>query len=380
MCPLRTSGPGIEIAITKRVSPILSVNRTLGMPVLPSFAEHFMLLTLNQGPGPMLDFLGAQAFRAVCAALRLGVFEALGAGPLTAPETARRIGASELGTTLLLEALDPLGYVEKKNERYVNTEMTRKWLLQKSPTSISGGIPFLESMVFDRWGNLGESIRRGRPVISGYDWLEEHPGSWRTYQEGMIAVARMAADEVVARVRLPLTARRLLDVAGGHGLYSVRFCRRYPALSATVFDVPQALEITRETIEAEKMSDRVAVQEGDIWSGELGTNYDVALLFNITHAFLPEKNADLLRMVAGALKRGGLIAIMDQITGKAASSVARALSRLQGLNYFNDLGAKTYTFDEIAGWLKDAGFTKLRRVRLTKMPGFGLALGMRTTH
>ena len=39
------------------------------------------------------------------------------------------------------------------------TPMTTKWLLHNSPTSLAGGIPFFESMVFDRWGHLDESIR-----------------------------------------------------------------------------------------------------------------------------------------------------------------------------------------------------------------------------
>lgn len=350
------------------------------MPVIPDFTERFVLLRLNQGPGPMLDLLGAQAFRVLCAAVELGVFESLSSGPLTGAAIARRIGADELGTILLLEALDALGYVKNKNERYVNTPMTVKWLLRESPATLVGGIPFFESMVFDRWGCLAESIRRGKPVVPGYDWLDQHSGAWRTYQEGMIAVARMAADEVVARVKLPRSPQRLLDVAGGHGLYSVKFCRRFPALSATVFDLPQALEVARETIAAEQMNDRVTVREGEIWADDLGDGYDVALLFNIIHAYLPAKNVELLRMVARALSPGGSVVIMDQVTGTVPGAMAKALARLQGLNYFNDLGAKTYTFDEIAGLLTDTGFTKLRQIRLRRIPGFGLVVGTRTDH
>ena len=78
--------------------------------------------------------------------------------------------------------------------------MTVKWLLRNSPTSLADGIPFFESMVFERWGYLDESIRRGKPAIYGYVWLDQHPGSWRVYQEGMIALARMTVDEVVAKV------------------------------------------------------------------------------------------------------------------------------------------------------------------------------------
>ena len=69
--------------------------------------------------------------------------------------------------------------------------MTRKRLLLASPSSLVSGIPFFESMVFDRWGQLDESIRRGRPAEFGSEWLD-----------------------------------------------SIRFCRRYLRLFATVFDLP----------------------------------------------------------------------------------------------------------------------------------------------
>jgi hypothetical protein len=61
------------------------------MPLIPNFIERLVLLKPNQGPGLMLEFLGAEAFRAACAGVKLGVFEALSDGPLTAAETTGRI-------------------------------------------------------------------------------------------------------------------------------------------------------------------------------------------------------------------------------------------------------------------------------------------------
>jgi precorrin-6B methylase 2 len=188
----------------------------------------------------------------------------------------------------------------------------------------------------------------------------------------------MIADEVVAKVKLPPSARRLWDIGGGHGLYSIKFCRLYPALSATVFDVPQALEVARGTIGADGMGDRVRVQKGDFWKDDIGTGSDVALLFNVIHIYSPERNTELLRKVAGALNQEGLIVIMEQIASTVSGSTAKALARLQGLNFFNDLGAKTYGFDEIAGWLTKAGFTNPKRINQRKTPGFSLVLGTKT--
>jgi len=344
------------------------------MPCVPSLIERLMLLTFNQGPGGMLDLLGAQAFRATCVAVKLGVFEALKGGRLSASETARKIGADEQGTTLLLEALDALGYVKKKDNRFVNTPMTVKWLLLDSPTSLVHGLRFFESTVFERWGFLEESIRQGRPKMCLQNWLDQQPDYWRTYQDGMMAVARVVVDEVVARVKLPSNACRLLDVGGGHGLYSIKFCRRYPDLSSTVFDLPQALAAAREIGAAAAAGDRIRQQPGDFWRDDLGTSYDVALLFNIMHASLPEKNLELLTKVARALNRGGLIVVMDQIAGNGIGPIGRVLVRLQGLNFFNDGGGRAYAFGEIVQWVTTAGFTNPRRIKLRRLTGFSLVL------
>ncbi len=353
------------------------------MPITPSFIERVVMLNLNQGPGLMLDFLGAQAFRVVCVAVKLGLFEALSDGgrqstALTTGEIARRVEASERGTFLLLDALEALGYVKKESGRFTNTPMTKKWLLGNSPTSMAGGMPFFESMVFDRWDHLEDSIRLGKPVLYGSEWLDQHPGGYRIYEEGMLAIAKIATDEIVSSVKLPPTARRLLDVGGGHGLYSIKFCRRYPDLSATVFDLPPALEVAREAIAAEDMLGRVVVQPGNVWQDDFGGGYDVVLLFNLIHAFSPDENIELLHKISSALNPGGLIVILEQLQGKAIGSTAMTLARLQALNFFNDLDAQTYKFDEIACWLTEAGFIHPRQVNLPKIPGFGLVLGMKS--
>src|SRR5262245_24143454 len=55
------------------------------MPITPNFVERG-LLRLNQLPGSLLDVLGAAVFRTACAALKLGVFEALAEKPASAGE------------------------------------------------------------------------------------------------------------------------------------------------------------------------------------------------------------------------------------------------------------------------------------------------------
>ena len=343
------------------------------MPVIPNFVERLALFRLNLAPAVMLDFLGALAFRTVAAAGRLGVFEALSAGPLTATELAHRIDADERGTIVLLEALEALGYVRSSDGHYAASAMAAKWL-----PLLGDGIGFCEMLV-ERFQDLEESVRRGGPAIDAREWLGQRPDGWREFQAGMIALARITADDVVAKVKLPATARGLLDVGGGHGLYSIKFCQRYPQLSATVFDLPEGLELTPGIIAAEGMGGRVSLQAGDFWMDDFGSGYDVALLFNIIHANLPARNVELLQKVAAALNSDGVVVILDQLAGQVRGGTARAFAALMGLNLFNLTGGQAYEFQEIVGWLGETGFANPRRIGLLRSPGTSLVLGTKAS-
>lgn len=233
------------------------------MPVVPNFFERIFLLNLNRAPGVVLDYIGALAFRTAYVGFKLGVFETLSGGPLTAADVAREIETDERGTALLLEALDALSYVKRKGGRYANTRLTAKWLVRSSPKSIAERMDFYSELAFGVWGNLEDSVRQGRPPMTIYEWLDGKEDGWRGFEAAMAASARTNVEEIVTKVQLPPTARRLLDLGGSHALHSIGFCRRYPKLAATVFDLPQALDVAWETIAVENMTGRVSVEEGD---------------------------------------------------------------------------------------------------------------------
>lgn len=231
------------------------------MPVIPSFIERLIFLRLNKAPAPFLDLMQAGIFRAVAVALRLGVFDSLKGTPKTVAEVAHQINADERGTAVLLRFLNASGYVEKNGDQYANTPMTAKWLEKGSPTDITPFLGFWQSIVFPFWDtHLEESIRRGKLTTTLYDWLDDNPKGWKDVQEGFIVLARLIGPEILSKVRLQTDAKQLLDVGGGHGMYSIQFCRQYPALRATVFDKSGPLKVASETILAERMIGKVSVK------------------------------------------------------------------------------------------------------------------------
>jgi len=327
-------------------------------------AEHRALHETLEAPAPMLDLLGGAALRVAGAASKLGVFEALAGGPRAADELAGAVGTDPRGTALLLQALRAYGYVAACDGggdgggRWALTPLAEKWMLRGRPGSFADTLEFWDSLLFGLWGELEASLATGAPPVDWYRWLEAHPRALRTFQGMLAGIARRSAPEVVAAVALPAGAGRLLDVGGSHAVFSLAFLRAHPGLAATVLDFPGALEVGRESVRAEGVEDRVELVPGDFLSAPLGGGYDVALLCSIVHGLSPEANTDLLRRVHDALKPGGRVVIVEQTEGggEPRGPVDDAFMRTFSLNLFHLLGAQTWSFAEIAGWLEAAGF------------------------
>jgi len=346
------------------------------MPIIPTILERLIFFRLNKGPGPLFDMMSALAFRAISAALELGVFEALELGPLSCTELAQSTNTDERGLRALLLSLEPLGYVRQQGELFANTDMTRTWMLKGSPQSLVDLFRYTDNML-QRWEDLEDSIRAGAPVRTAAQWFQQHPEGWEAHHGGMRAAARLLAPQVVKLLRLPGSARRLLDLGGSHGEYSAAFCAEHPQLQATILDRAEARDLARTTIAEAGQADRVSFEEGDFITGELGQGFDVVLLFNVMRIFTPEQNQQLLGKVAGALNQGGQVFIMDQLGHSAASSFSRANARLVELELFNATQGRIYTPDEVMEILGHAGFSGRRQRPLPRSPGLGLVTATR---
>lgn len=347
------------------------------MPLVPNLIER-MLLRTNQVPGVFLDLLGAIAFRAVTSALHFGVFEALAAGPLTIDELARRIGCSDTGAKELVGVLVAGGYLVMDGDRVRNTPATERWLLRSSPQSMLDFVELWDGVIFDLWNHLDASLRKGGPDLHMHDWLAAQPQGWATFNAAMRNAAKTGADEVARRVKLPAGARRLLDVGGSHGLFSAAICRLHPALTATVFDGPEALVSARQTIEEQGLAERMTTMAGNMTKDDFGSGYDALMLFNVLHYFDAAQNAALLRKAAAALNPGGVVVILDQLADRAPLPMAKAFVRALSLQYLVTLGSRVFSSAEIGGWLAAAGFVPPRTVALRRTPGQYLLVATRS--
>jgi hypothetical protein len=337
-------------------------------PKYDSVTERLGVL-LNKLPIAVgLSMYGMPTSRAVQAAQRLGLFRELNAGPATAPDLARRLGLRDEGTRRLLDALCVTGTVRLvSGDRYELTRQSRKWLDPASDQYVGGFIAD-NHHYWEWWAGLEELVRDGRSVEM-HDRSADDP-YWASYITGQYQIARLSSDRVAKAVALDRGASSLLDVAGGHGEFSMALCRRHPDLRATIVDLPGSARIGREIVAEAGMSDRVGYVEGDMFEAELGGPHDGALCFNIIHHLSPESARRLFGRINESLRPGAPLCILDLFDRPAGKRPD--VSSMLGLFFHLTSGADTYAADDVSGWLEATGFGAPRRTTMPQLPGLAL--------
>ncbi|MCB8948374.1 MAG: methyltransferase [Ardenticatenaceae bacterium] len=347
------------------------------MPIQPNMLERFAFFTLNAAPTPMLDLAGALGFQALSTAVHLNLFETLQERPSTLPELTQTLNCQERGLNHLLKALGSLGYVMEKNGRFHNTPMTEKWFTDGTMLDLNNAITCWDAFLRDLWPHAPDVIQSGERPYNFYAYTESQPGLSHAHQQMMSGNANLNAPDVVQRVKLPAGPTRLLDVGGGHGVYSVHFCQANPNLQATILDSKIALETAVQHVSANDLSKRITLQPADIWQVEWGTEYDLILLFNFIHHYDLETNIKLLQKAHAALKPGGQVAIFDQIESKQFGSAIKGLLRLISLMYYLFADGRIFSRDELNQMLGAAHFQDIQFYTTPKWAGQSLVTAVK---
>ncbi len=342
------------------------------MPIQPNLLERAAFFNLNAAPAPMLDLAGALAYQIVSAAVRLNVFTALQERPSGPTELAQTLGANERGTGHLLAALAAIGYVVERDGRFHNTSMTEKWFLSDAKMDMGAMMMCWDAFLRELWPHAPEVVRSGKRPFDFYEFTAKDPALNHAHQRMMMGNANMAGRDIVKKVALPDSARRLLDVGGGHGQFTINFCKAHPRLTATIIDSEIALETARQNLEAAQLSDRVDLYAADLWSVNWGAECDAVLLFNLLHHYDLDTNRKLLQKAYDALAPGGKVAILDQVAGKQSGPATNAIVQLVGLMYYLFADGRVFTREELTDLLAGAGFRNSQFHPLRSAPGISL--------
>ena len=304
-----------------------------------------------------------QMSRILLTAIELDIFTILDKHMLPSAEVAKKIEADERSTDRLMNALVALGFLRKVRGKYYNTESTSQFLVKDKP-EFMGGL-FHINELWKRWSTLTQAVKKGKSVYDGKDAADDAT-------ESFIAAMHYRAVKEAKIISLMLdlsNVKKMLDIGGGSGAFSMQFIEKKQDINAVVFDLPSVIPLTKKYVEPFLLKDKVDYITGDYLKDGFGSGYDLILLSAIVHINSLEENKQLIKKCYDALNIGGQIIIRDWVMSEdrtePASAAYFALNMLVGTH-----GGDTYTESEMRDWLFSAGINKIEK----KQTSFGSSL------
>ncbi|MFQ5445235.1 MAG: methyltransferase, partial [Nitrospinales bacterium] len=237
----------------------------------------------------------------------LKMFDALALNPVSAEAVAKECKLSLKGTERLLNALAVMGIVVRENGNYHLPAEWAKYLSRDGEHCMQDWVQ-LSADLLPVWLELPRFVRTGKHVKKIMDMLGNEPDKMRAFIDAMHDKG-MKATWMLAR-EIPVgDAKRMLDVGGGPGTYSLEWAKLHNHLKATVFDIPPVLEVAKDYIRRYKLEDRVDTKPGDFTKDDLGSGYDLVLLANVLHMYDEISGKGLVQNAVNALDPGGRIVI-----------------------------------------------------------------------
>ena len=247
-----------------------------------------------------------ETFHLVASAVELGIFDCLD-DQKTPDELAETTGLQKNLTKKFCNALVASGFLQQNGTGYAASGFTKTFLTKKSPFYQGNMIGLLKKTRNERWSRLSEVMKKGPAGFDG--------GMNSVFDERFIyAMAEGAMRGSLQKTigfmkRYPgfWKARTLLDLGGGHGLYSIAFTRVNPALRSTILDLPPVVSSVTEPMISRYNAERVTAIPGDFTKDDLGSGYDMIFASDVLYREKKQLDAILGRIHSSLANDGVFI-------------------------------------------------------------------------
>ena len=310
---------------------------------------------------PERFFSAVNAFQqteAMKAAIELEIFTAIAEGSSTAAAIAKRCAAAERGVRILCDFLTIHGFLTKNGDEYALAPDSALFLVRTSPAYIGGAIGFLLTPhIREYHERLTEAVRRGGSAI-GHGTLDGENPDWVKFAQAMMPLMYMPAELMAAELRKAGEARKVLDVAAGHGMFGIAVAKHNPGAQIYASDWKNVLEVARKNAESMGVGARYHLIPGSAFDSDFGGGYDLILIPNFLHHFDVPTCATFMRKVHAALGPGGRAAIAEFVPNpdRVTPPIAAAFSMMM---LATTPSGDAYTYAEIEGIAKSAGFARV---------------------
>lgn len=269
------------------------------------------------------------------------------------------------GVTAVCNALVGLRLLARKRDRYTLTPESAAFLVSSSPAFHGAFFRHVSTQLIPKWLALDKAVRTGQSVatVNSEKWGAVF---FAEFVEAIFPLSYSAAKALGRHLGIP-TAKKpvnVLDLAAGSGVWGIALAEQSPQVHISAVDWPPVLAVTEKIARRHGVGDRLTTIPGDLLNARFGKNHQVATLGHILHSEGRARSRKLLKKTFHALAPGGTIAIMEFLVNHDRTEPVVGLLFAVNMLVNTDAG-DTFSFEEISGWLREAGFTK---PRLLKVP------------
>jgi SAM-dependent methyltransferase len=301
---------------------------------------------------------GASQHAAVVAAIRLGLFEALGSKGATTDELAAPLELVPARLEALLEVLATTPLVARGAGTWRSTPTSERFLRRSSPATMVDLVEWSRGWP-ENWEQLEATVQGRQPPHP----VDRDAGFYVRLAEATFPTQLAVAQAAVSSLGDLGERARVLDVGAGLGPWSIALLSAFPDAVATVSDLDGVMALARGATERHGIAERCAFLAGDYLSVDFGVEtYDVAVLGHVCRAEAPDRVVALLERVAVAVAPGGQVVLTDYLVDDDRSGPPSA-QQLGLTMVANTRGGRAYTRGEVTAWLLQAGLEDVTSVR-----------------
>ena len=300
----------------------------------------------------------------IAALTGLDFFTWLDAHPGTIDDIARHFGFTRRPVDVMTTLFVAMELLERDGPALRLTRTGREHLVASSPWFLGPYYPKVTDRPIAR--DLIEVLRTGQPAnfASRADQADWHRAmETEAFAEEFLAAmdcrGLLSAQALAKHLDLA-GRRRLLDIAGGSGVYACSIVAHVPGLVASVLEKPPVDRIARRAIERRGFAGRVGVVAGDMLTDPLPPDHDVHLFSNVLHDWDEDVVRQLIHASAVALPAGGMLIVHDAFLNAAKTGPLQIAGYSVLLMHVTQ--GRCYSVEEMASWLIEAGFSRPHQV------------------
>lgn len=347
----------------------------------------------QMSPDPIFQMvIGYWVSKTLMTAVEIDIFTKISTSgkPVTIGEIQSITGLEKRPGEVFVTALISLGLIKvtkdnnKGNEQnhqnlYSNTGISETFLNKSKTSYIGDFVIAMDKQFYKRWDNLLQSLEANKPLDNTGNGSDDNSAS---SSKSIFEKAR--SDQFVQQLQMfthamygvsvaPAMAlskkfdfsnyKKMMDIGGGSGVYTIEVVKQNPHMSAIVLDLKSACQVANQYIKQSGLGGKIETKVFDFFRDDFPKDCNIAFLSHIVHQYGKETNTRLLKKIYDSLPSNSAIIISEwflnnEKTGPTPSALLGLLMIIE-----HDEG-RNYSYSEVSEILEDAGFTNIEKKEL----------------